>query len=120
MRGHTKCALVAGVQTCAFPIAQKELQKCVKVAVPQNVWDMLTSHAHNFGWPKTCGSETKKAINAGDFKRGCDLLAYAPDGSPNWHYVGDRVFQDRKIDVSGKRESVRVDSGDRRLLHNKD
>src|SRR3546814_7360310 len=101
MRGHTKCALVAGVQTCAFPIAQKELQKCVKVAVPQNVWDMLTSHAHNFGSPKTCGSESMKAINAGDFKRGCDLLAYAPDGSPNWSYVGDRFFQglhNRRID----------------------
>lgn len=62
-------------------------------AVPQSVFDALTSHAHNFGWPKTCGSESVAAVNAGELGRGCDLLAYAPDGSSNWSCVGTRFIQ---------------------------
>lgn len=61
--------------------------------MPQGVWDKLTSHAHNFGWPRTCGSETVATINAGDLARGCDLLAYKPDGSPNWSHVGEQYVQ---------------------------
>lgn len=72
---------------------QRALQQCVTAAVPQSVFDALTTHAHNFGWPKTCGSESVKAINAGDLERGCDLLAYKPDGSPNWSNVGTRFIQ---------------------------
>lgn len=82
---------------------QRALQKCVKVAVPQSVWDMLTSHAHNFGWPKTCGSESVKAINAGNFEHGCKLLAHKPDGSPNWSHVGTRFIPglyNRRVDES--------------------
>jgi len=72
---------------------QINLQRCVTHPVPQGVWDKLTSHAHNFGWPKTCGSESVAAINAGDLERGCDLLAYKPDGSPNWSHVGEQYIQ---------------------------
>lgn len=72
---------------------QKALQGCIQVAVPQSVYDALTSHAHNFGWPETCASQSVKAINAGEFERGCDLLAYKPDGSPNWSNAGSRFVQ---------------------------
>lgn len=71
---------------------QRALQKCVTVPLPQNVFDALTSHAHNFGWPRTCASESVKAINSGDIERGCDLLAYKPDGTPNWAHVGSRFI----------------------------
>ncbi len=84
---------------------QRELQKCIKVAVPQGVWDMLTSHAHNFGWPRTCASESVAAINAGEIARGCSLLAFKPDGSPNWSNVGPNFYQglhNRRIEESKK------------------
>lgn len=72
---------------------QRALQQCVTAAVPQSVFDALTSHAHNFGWPRTCASQSVVAINVGDMERGCDLLAYKPDGSPNWSNVGTRFIQ---------------------------
>lgn len=72
---------------------QKSLQQCVEVAVPQSVFDALTTHAHNFGWPRTCASQSVRVINSGDFERGCDLLAYKPDGSPNWSNVGTQFIR---------------------------
>lgn len=38
-------------------------------------------------------SSPVSAINNGDLKRGCDLLAYKPNGSPNWSNVGDTFYQ---------------------------
>lgn len=67
---------------------QRELAKCLKVAVPQPVFDALTSHAHNFGYGDTCGSLAVSAINRGEIARGCDLLAWTPEGRPNWASVG--------------------------------
>lgn len=72
---------------------QVQLQRCVTEAIPQGVFDALTSHAHNFGWPRTCASESVKVINAGDTARGCDLLAYKPDGTTNWSHVGTQFIQ---------------------------
>lgn len=72
---------------------QRALQKCVTTAVPQSVFDALTSHAHNFGWPRTCGSQAVQAINRGDIQTGCDRLAYGPDGRPVWAYVGTKYIQ---------------------------
>lgn len=72
---------------------QRELQKCITHAIPQSTFDALTSHAYNFGWPRTCASESVKAINAGDIRRGCNLLAYKPDGTPNWSNVGTKFVQ---------------------------
>lgn len=72
---------------------QRQLQKCVTAAVPQSVFDALTSHAHNFGWPRTCASESVKAINSGYVELGCDLLAYTRGGQPNWSSVGTTFIQ---------------------------
>lgn len=72
---------------------QMALRGCVTSPVPQGVFDALTSHAHNFGWPRTCASQSVAAINAGDIRKGCELLAYKPDGSPNWSHVGNRYVQ---------------------------
>ena len=70
---------------------QQALAKCIKHPITQGTWDGLSSHAHNFGWSKTCGSQTVKAINRGEVELGCRLLANKPDGSPNWSFVG-KVF----------------------------
>lgn len=46
----------------------------------------LTMFAINVGANGACGSQSFKAINRGEIKAGCDLLARRPDGSPNWSY----------------------------------
>ena len=80
---------------------QKQLQTCVTRAVPQGVWDMLTSHAHNFGWPATCKSEIVAAVNRGDLRTACERFAFHPDGRPAWSYVGSRFIpglHNRRLD----------------------
>ena len=74
-------------------MTQEQLQKCIKVPVTQGMFDALTSHAHNFGWNKTCNSQSVKAINVGEYEKGCNLLAYKPDGTPNWSNVGDVFYR---------------------------
>lgn len=50
----------------------------------------LTMFAINVGKKGACGSQSIKAINAGQIAKGCDLLATRPDGKPNWSNAGDR------------------------------
>lgn len=70
---------------------QRALSKCIKTPVPQGTFDALTSHAHNFGWNRTCNSATVREINKGNIKQGCYFLAQKQDGSPNWSFAG-KVF----------------------------
>lgn len=72
---------------------QLELAKCIKRDIPQSVFDALSSHAHNFGYPRTCGSASVREINAGNLKKGCDLLAYTESGQPNWSSASGRFVQ---------------------------
>lgn len=72
---------------------QSKLRKCIDYEVPQEVFDALTSHAHNFGWPSTCNSQTVKEINNGNIEKGCHLLSTRPDGSPNWSYASGKYVQ---------------------------
>lgn len=53
----------------------------------------MTMFAINVGSSGACGSKSFKAINRGDIKAGCDLLARKPDGSPNWSNAGGRYVQ---------------------------
>lgn len=46
----------------------------------------LTLFAINIGKEGACGSQAVRQINAGNISRGCSLIAYKPDGSPNWSY----------------------------------
>ncbi len=72
---------------------QTALSRCIHQEIPQGVFDALSSHAHNFGWGKTCGSRAVRLINAGDINAGCRALAWSPDGSPVWAYVDKRFIQ---------------------------
>lgn len=72
---------------------QRNLQSCVKAAVPQKLWDMLTSHAHNFGWPTTCSSAIVGEVNAGNFQQACERFAHHPDGRPAWSYAGGQFVR---------------------------
>ncbi len=49
----------------------------------------LTLFAINVGSSGACGSQAVKAINRGEIKNGCDLIATRPDGKPNWSYARD-------------------------------
>lgn len=66
---------------------QDRLIECFEQKPPQSVFDAATSHAHNFGVGATCASTAMQAWGRGEWLRGCELLAYTPDGKPNWSSV---------------------------------
>ena len=66
---------------------QLKLETCFTRLPPQSVFDMASSHAWNFGWLATCGSQAMKAWNAGDWVLGCRRLALSDGGNPVWSYV---------------------------------
>lgn len=47
----------------------------------------LTMFAINVGKQGACSSSAVRYINAGRVGEGCNLLAYKPDGAPNWSYA---------------------------------
>lgn len=47
----------------------------------------LTLFAINVGKSAACNSSAVRAINRGDVMNGCSLIAYRPDGTPNWSYA---------------------------------
>lgn len=87
---NEKCAEVERLVTLQ---TQKELGKCLKGDVPQSVFDALSSHAHNFGYPRTCGSQAVQLINQGKLREGCNAIAYTPNGNPNWSRAGGSFVQ---------------------------
>lgn len=62
----------------------------------------LTTFAINVGKDAACSSQAVRQINAGRVQQGCDLLAYRPDGKPNWSVAGGRfvpgLFNRRKAE----------------------
>ena len=64
-------------------------------------WDQLTSKrlialtmfAINVGKDGACNSGAVAAINAGHINEGCNLIAYKPNGSPNWSYASGKFVQ---------------------------
>jgi GH24 family phage-related lysozyme (muramidase) len=51
----------------------------------------LTLFAINIGKGAACGSGAVREINRGNIMQGCSLIAYKPNGSPNWSYA-DGVY----------------------------
>lgn len=76
------------VKTMVVANTQLSLAECLTQAVPQKVFDSLSSHAHNFGVRATCASRAVGLINLGYPEEGCDAIAHRPDGTPAWSYVG--------------------------------
>lgn len=81
---------------------QQALLKCItNKDISQGTFDAISSHAHNFGYPSTCGSRAVKLINQGKIREGCYALARGPDNKPVWSYV-DGVYyqglQNRRLD----------------------
>lgn len=78
-------------------VTQRSLIECFETRPPQSVFDAFGSHAHNFGFGTTCASQALAAWNRGEPQRACELLAYTPDGRPNWGSVktGKRLADGR-------------------------
>lgn len=81
---------------------QTRLAQCFTRLPPQSVFDSATSHGWNFGVNKTCGSSSMNFWNQGNYKMGCQLIAFQYDGTtPNWSY-SDGVFvkglHNRRVD----------------------
>ena len=82
---------------------QLKLETCFTTAPPQNVFNMASSHAWNFGYFATCGSLAMQAWNRGEWELGCRRLAYSDGGDPVWSYVSTG----RVIDGKPEKKFVR-------------
>jgi GH24 family phage-related lysozyme (muramidase) len=62
----------------------------------------LTIFAINVGKQGACNSQAVRAINAGRVIEGCNLIAYKPNGTPNWSLAGGKfvpgLFNRRKAE----------------------
>ena len=78
------------------------LALCFKKLPPQSTFDAATSHAWNFGVGKTCTSSAMKQWNQGNYKLGCQLIAYQYDGTtPNWSFSDGKFVKglhNRRVD----------------------
>lgn len=73
---------------------QKKLAECItNKNISQNVFDALSSHAHNVGVYATCNSRAVRLINKGEVVAGCNALAYSPNGKPAWAYAGGKFIK---------------------------
>lgn len=82
-------------------VGQAYLARCIKAPVTQNMFDALSSMGHNVGEANVCVSQAVGAINAGKFDAGCRLIAFRPDGRPNWSISDGKFVQglhNRRID----------------------
>lgn len=79
---------------------QTALAKCFKLAPPQSVFDMASSHAWNLGASATCGSGAMAAWNRGEWERGCQRISRGDEGQIVWSYVTD-AKTGRKVFVQG-------------------
>lgn len=81
---------------------QDNLALCFKKLPPQSVFDAATSHAWNFGVNKTCNSAAMTFWNKGNYRMGCQLIAYQYNATtPNWSYSDGKFVQglhNRRID----------------------
>ena len=71
----------------ALAVLQSKLALCFTRLPKQSVFDAATSHAWNFGVGKTCGSAAMRQWNLGNYKLGCQLIAWQYDATtPNWSF----------------------------------
>lgn len=86
----------------ALEVLQTKLASCFKIKPPQSVFDSSTSHGWNFGVDKTCGSAAMLQFNQGNYKLGCQLIAYQYDGTtPNWSFSDGKFVKglhNRRVD----------------------
>lgn len=79
----------------ALTAVQSNLIFCfdLKTAPPQSVFDMATSHAWNFGYLKTCGSQAMQAWQLGLWAVGCKRLALSDGGKMVWSYANGQFVR---------------------------
>lgn len=81
---------------------QSKLALCFTRLPPQSIFDAAASHGWNFGVSKTCGSVAMTQWNLGNYRIGCQLLAYQYDGkTPAWSYSDGKFYKglhNRRID----------------------
>ena len=89
-------------ESIALEELQTKLALCFTALPPQSVFDAATSHAWNFGVGKTCSSAAMKQWNQGNYRLGCQLIAYQYNGTtPNWSYSDGKFVKglhNRRVD----------------------
>src|SRR3546814_13758650 len=102
-RRHTRCALVTGVQTCALPISAARAAPADRRAGRRQ--SSRSCHAQS----RAIGTRTRSTQTSG--RRSAPMARKITSASA--------TARDRKSGVSGKRVSVRVELGGRRIIKKK-
>lgn len=85
----------------AIEKVQHQVVKCLQFLPPEDMWNMISSHAWNFGAPTTCKSGFLRELNAGNWEKGCERIATHADGRPAWSYSNGKFYpglQNRRQD----------------------
>jgi len=89
-------------EAIALENIQNKLASCFTRLPAQSIFDAATSHAWNFGVGKTCASTSMKQWNLGNYRIGCQLLAYQYNGTtPNWSFSDGKFVKglhNRRVD----------------------
>lgn len=71
----------------------KGVLSCTTQPLKQNEYDAFTLFSYNVGVTAFCNSTTLKKFNQGKTKEACDLMAFTPNGQPNWSYVNGKFIR---------------------------
>lgn len=72
----------------AIAKVQTQLEKCFGPVPPQKVFDAVTSFAWNVGVPAACGSVAMQYLRRGDWRTGCERIAFSMSGKRVWVFSG--------------------------------
>lgn len=75
-------------------VDEAALKKCVTAPVSQKEFDLLTSHAFQYGHRATCGSTLVTLTNQGKYAQACEQYA-------RWTFVAGRNCRDPKNGCRG-------------------
>lgn len=75
-------------------VDEAALKKCVTAPVSQKEFDLLTSHAYQYGHRATCGSTLVALLNQGNYAQACEQYS-------RWTFVQGRNCRDPRSDCRG-------------------
>lgn len=71
----------------------KGILNCIKVPLKQEEFDAYTLFAYNVGVQGACSSQSFRMLNADRRVEACRLLAFSPNGKPNWSFAKGQFIQ---------------------------
>lgn len=67
--------------------------QCINQPLSVQQYSAFVLMAYNIGGASFCKSSTVRLFNEGKVEAACRIMAYTPQGKPNWSYVGEKFVQ---------------------------